>query len=847
MSSMKEKRLFLQYSCLFTCVVIIFIVIMLSQNKGFIASADAYNCYYPTYVYVGDYIRKIPENLIKNGYLPLYSFDIGFGGNIIEELNWTGFGDVFNLTAVFFPGDFSEVGYACSIFLRMYVAGIGFLVWGKRRVHSDSALLASAITYAFSGYIYYYGLGFPTMLTGISVIPFIAYGIDFIIANNKKYIVKSIVFGIAVQGLCGFIFVFIDVVFFILYFVLSYFWAKGFNIKEFLHKALQIIVNGLIGLCLVAPFFVGQLNGYLLSGRVGDINIDWGIFKLWYSNFSETFISRINSLISVNDTGCNGLFLGFLCVIGIVSCYLSKKQLDIKILFMIYSILYFNIGFGSMMNGFAYSSDRWTYIMSFVCAMVMSVGLEHINEKSILLSIISFCIALALTKYAHESIQNSDEILQVRNYINMFLYFLVIIIALMSKYGIFFKFLPFASCLCVLANMIFCFMPKSFFGNDYANKLYANNGVYREITSSKFLEYSSLEEGFRTDIIDTSLCASLMTRTKGTASYYSAQTPELYNVLNYYGVSSAIFGGSSHIRGLDGRMGLESVFAVRYYQENHNEPNIYENPAYLPVIYTYDKYYLIGDAPKDLLDRNDMLLKAACVDTSPKVDVDMYTEDVSSRDLSIDIMYPEQIRVDDGGFNFTGKEKIIVEIKDDTDKSDEVYLQFESIKSTSAIAYIDIDGKSLRFTPYNESSTDGIFLVKLSNNQDIVNIIPEAGYYKFGEIKVSSIDVSEYEKFAKERTNNQIGNINVTDSTISCNITLDHDCIVCFSALFDDNMQVVANGENKKLVRVNNGLSGVELEEGKYYIELKYVSCLYRNLFIIMILAWSIVIKKLLL
>ncbi len=101
------------------------------RGKSLIWFADAYSGIYPSFVYVGNYFRSILLDIVKYHSIPIFDFSLGFGTNV--SYMFAALGDPFNWLSIFFPGRLSVIGYGISILVRVYCAGIGFVIWGEER------------------------------------------------------------------------------------------------------------------------------------------------------------------------------------------------------------------------------------------------------------------------------------------------------------------------------------------------------------------------------------------------------------------------------------------------------------------------------------------------------------------------------------------------------------------------------------------------------------------------------------------------------------------------------------------------------------------------------------------
>ena len=113
------------YSGIFLVMIFAGYGIVYATGHTLIGKNDDVGQYYETFIYIGRYLR----GLFSGGGAPLYNLSIGMGEDVAGCLNYYGFGDPFTLVSVFANGANAHVLFDLLYFLRMYLAGMAFMLY----------------------------------------------------------------------------------------------------------------------------------------------------------------------------------------------------------------------------------------------------------------------------------------------------------------------------------------------------------------------------------------------------------------------------------------------------------------------------------------------------------------------------------------------------------------------------------------------------------------------------------------------------------------------------------------------------------------------------------------------
>ena len=380
------------YSVLFLiCAAVIFLPFIVSR-RTLINYADGFNQYYPVFIYIGRYLRSLIPTLLETGQIPMFDFSIGFGDDIIGTLNYYGFGSPFTLLSALFPASYAALGYSLVIVLKFYVAGWSFSWFcGGRRIPKRNRL-AGMIAYAFSGYALYYGTMFPLFGEAMITLPLFAGGIEAMIRGERKRS-TSVIWAVFLQAISGFYFLYMISLFGVLYYFVEYGCSRRNRVRpeatdkdrrgRFARHHPMLSQIGLllgeyaVGICMSGVILLPSIYAYLHSTRSGSSSLLEQLTEL--PTFESVFDTISGLFYSDSETG---IALPIVFAVCLAMLIFRRGHRDLKILFGILFLGYLIPGFGSLMNGFSYSTDRWKFLLYFLAAVILAEGLNDLSAKA---------------------------------------------------------------------------------------------------------------------------------------------------------------------------------------------------------------------------------------------------------------------------------------------------------------------------------------------------------------------------------------------------------------------------------------------------------------------------------
>ncbi|MCR5396880.1 MAG: YfhO family protein, partial [Lachnospiraceae bacterium] len=767
-------------------------------------------------------------------------FSIGFGENIYEVIPWNGFGDPFNFISVFFPVQYSAIGFTIAQLLRIYFAGLFFVLWCKNRCISLLPAVTGALFYSFSMYTALFGLNFSTFMTALTALPLLALGVDRLLSSTKSMSYLLII-AVALQGSCTFYWIYMDSLFFLLYIPLACRYEHSLSLSTSFKRFGAISLNYVLGLSLSAVFFIPGTYVFLKSNRSSSVSFSPADYLKLYS--SKEYLIKADTLFTPHRFHIDSLFLG----IGFLLCLIIfmglKKYRMWKILATISFIGYLLPGFGRMMNGFSYTAERWIYLLYFVFAYIIAVALENIGslKKSHRL-IFTFCfpVWLCLALCSNER-PDLPFMIRIVAFCLVWIIFIVSIFVVPKR-----KPLQAKSIFCwltmlsiVSCQMVF-YYPKQIFGlNQFSG--FRMNGVYDTLVSNNraFIDQSLSDQpgnSFRTDLAGDCPKVSLITKTNSTSSYYTAHNNSVCEFLHAFGFSSSLVSDSLIMIGLDGRLPAEMLFSIKSYADPVVTPDVQTNPYYLPLGFCYDSYLSAKVLSEtDLASANALLTKTVFLDeSSTPLSCKTYDGSLSlAMPLSFDMISDEYESADSDRRTFHGGQtiRIVPKTAFSFDPNSEYYLVLENFHSSTNTQDITIGSKQLqRHLP--DGSTDAQsedLMVKIAGTdffdaEHPLEIAFQNGTYTFTDAKLYSVDVKLYEEASQERSKYYLQDVEFGANSVSGKVDVISPQILFTSIPYDKFWRCTIDGEKATILKANCGFCATILAPGSHEITFYYSS-----------------------
>ena len=880
-----EKNKKIVYYIVYTAMFLVMISLVCLQfgknDKSFVRNGDGLEQHFPVITYFAKILRQSISSVFSGGglQLPLWDFAIGPGSDIVTTLNYYGVGDPLNLLVVLFPLDKMEMGYAFLILLRTYLSGVTFSMYCKEMRRGRWNTLCGALAYAFCGYAIYAGVRHPFFINPMIILPLLLLGIEKIFKNKKPYVFILAVFYAAITGIYFFYMLGILSVIYVL--IRGWSFCGKSQTKSLPVYMCKFAGYFIVGILLSSITFVPNTIALLGSTRMKtDMDIRM-FFKPEYYLYAPIKFLAGSSVGYWTQLG----YVALIAVAIFMMFSYRRKYTQLKVCFIILTIMLCVPYAGYVMNGFSYVSNRWIWGYGFLLGFIMTTMLpEMVNigkKRFIALLFASFAYLSYLYWFSFNE-KMSDKIRELSKLagIQYLITIGVLIIAFSWRCvvrksetrtrtqvcNIIIK------CLLLITVIVNTLLQANWYyspqGGNYVAEFCAMNMAYNRQTevanivqlindAGEFYRYS--ENAYDKGQLDNN---ALISQMHSNSLYYSLVDVNYIKYLNGVACNDVINAG--RVNGLDARTVLNTLAATKYYvseasKENYvpygykrlfdnGRFNAYKNENYLPLGYTYPNY--ISSIKYDLLDpleKEQTMLKAVVLDEKTKGLSELVAESTSQKcDFKLEVQ--EGVIFEQGKFKVNKKgTKVIISMEGLPNS--ETYLMMSNLKYQApkgkeeeiARTIIEVydNGKK---EAANEQIVRKIFDVRTSYHQwrvdrddFVVNMgyalhaknkltikFSQKGEYTFDEMSIICQPMDNYAEQINKLKEDVLENVVIGTNKVNGTIDLEDTKFLCMSIPYSKGWNIYINGEQRKLLRANTAYMGVELEAGHHEIELRY-------------------------
>ena len=850
----ERRRYYAAYTGLYCILAVLVFFAFLFYRKSFIWKPDGMDQHYNVIAYYGEYLREWGKNLLHGNFsIKEFDFSIGYGADVLSTLNYYAIGDPLTLLSAFMPKSGTEYLYNALILLRLYLAGVAFSCYCRKRGQKNYATLIGSIVYVFSGLSLYSAVRHPYFINPMIYLPIMLLGIEKIFKKERPYVFIVIN---TVAACSNFYFFYMLCILMFLYAAFRFFYyVKKNYVKQFFMLIGRFLGYYAISLLLSAVIFLPVLYGFFTGGRGALVEgIQLFYRGAYYKKFMAAFITKIG-LGSWTQ-------LGF-CVIAvyaIVILFLQKKKRPLQIGFVTLTVMLLIPFAGKLMNGMAYVSNRWSFGYSMLVAYIIVDGMERLltlaKKEKIACTVTSGLFVLYVLAVPMVRIKESFVAV---GWMVLLLAALIIVKGERKR--------KFAVLILCAGNMVLNGLFMYCAGEDqYINRFIKSGQALNVLSESPAGAVATLNDTsfYRFDV--NSQGEGRLTNTElqfglsRTGYYYSIVDGFVTEYLQENNHNN-VFAHRSN--SLNERVMLQALASTKYYvtkkgmeqyvpfgyelresvafPESMKEYQVFENKYALPLGYTYDSY--ITRETYDTLpaeQKSQALLQSVLLEEeSQHVQEGMLS--FSEEELPYQMKYKKKRIVVKENEIIVKKSnaKLILEIPERS--NGELYLKLTDLwyehatnpeleRFTASEIRVKSGKVTSSFTyrtPRNQFYFGGHdYYLSLNSSKKgrkrIEISFKNPGTYRFSEMKVFFQPLEQYTKEVQNLSKEVLEDVVMEEDAITGSITVSKDKVLCLSVPYSKGWTAYVDGRETPLLRSNTMYMGVELEAGAHEIALVY-------------------------
>lgn len=355
--------------------IIAFSPIWLQNNGQYMDYGDYFLQYVP-------FIKEL-KRMILSGSLS-WSWNSFLGDSFVAAYSYYTVFNPFAWIVALFPDDYILYGTMFATILKLSISMIAAMLYMRRFCQKDSYAMVGALLYTFSGFTLV-NTNFYFFLDVIAVFPFLMYGLELLICENKRTVyVLSLMLNAAINY-----YFFVSTVFLvIIYIVFRLELYRLSSWKTQWKTFCRVIVFSVVGTGLAGISLIPSFYAILGSGKATE-SIGTGIELIYWP---QKILEHLRTLVAPVESGryhaffdsstwsSTGVYVPvFGCVCVLQWCFSKKDWLKKVCIFLV--ICYFVPVLNAAFNLFSSTAyTRWLYGMALVFSLVTALTLEEMEK-----------------------------------------------------------------------------------------------------------------------------------------------------------------------------------------------------------------------------------------------------------------------------------------------------------------------------------------------------------------------------------------------------------------------------------------------------------------------------------
>ena len=868
----KEQRKYCYgvYTLMFLLMCIVAFLPFFTEGKSFVWGAgveDGLSQHFSALAYYGEALREFFRNLLAgHPKLVMWDMSLGYGADILSTLNYYAIGDPLNLLYGFVSPKNTETMYDFMILLRMYLAGITFIIYARKMKKRSYGTVIGALVYVFSGFCFRLGLRHPFFINPMIYFPLLCLGIEKIYQRERPYV---FIFAVCVSAMSNYYFLYMLTIFAVIYaWIRFYKYTEENKIKTFFLTILKFGIYYTLGIAMAAVILLPSVIGFLGNGRYGK-GADWKSLIVYPGKYYLLFIENF---IGYGNMGSN-TNAGYLPIVGIVvlfTLFSQRMKHKYRVAFIASIIALILPIFGYAFNGFSYANNRWAFALSFIVALLTAEMYPRLfvmskrQQIGIGAGIIIYTVFCIIVNASGEEILKNKGIMAACGLIAVF--YILLLIFQRLGYDTQKRIVRVSMAILLLISVgvhgYYRFDPK---GYAYTQEFMDQGQAYRTLKEDNIRMLSKVNdpsvyrvhaEGYRYKNY------GLINHLNTISGYYSITAKCVTDTIKGYDTLGMQY--ADKYKGVDQRLGLLSLAGVKYITVAHNSQvakdvssmgdvpygveklrkkgniTLYKNKYALPFAYAYDSYMTEQQYEQlNGIGKEQAMLAQIILNQHPADKEIQHNEQRNGPDIQT-ISLPET-RIS------SPKGKKYADITVPVEKDKETYLYFKNLvyhgkkngddkfiltgrKGTKGILVTQNDVQQKihiqsTFNPYYFGRKD--YIVKINHQTSKakekvrLNFL-SPGEYEFDDISLITVPKKDVLARLKERKENSMKQIQYEGNHFRGVYHAKKDQILCVTIPYSKGWKATVNGNRTKIYKANGMFMGIIMKKGTQSVKLDY-------------------------
>lgn len=841
MNKNNDKKNFLYYSLFFACLIFVLLIIFFLNDKSFVwinKSNDGLDQHLVNL----HLLKRTLLDFFTTGSLNTFFWQIGYGMDMFSNFAYYVFGDFLSYLVVFVPDDLIDSFYNFLVIARLYLIGISFIIYCNHRKLNSFSSLIGAIIYTFSNFALFSVARHPYFTNALIIFPIVLMYTEKIIKEDKKI---AFTIAVALLFITSFYFGYMIAIVVMIYGIIFAFCEYKKNYSLIIKKLFVTFLCAVIGLLISSIVLVPTLLGFINSTRT---NSQMYAYSLNY------YCKLIPSLVSIENVG-NWSLIGvssiFLALMpSFVKVRKKYKEIYITLICLIIPILI--PIFGSLLAGFSFPNNRWSFIIAFFSALIVSLMMNNKEKIAFKKTIIFGIIYLVLIILIYNKV-NIQMIISFGTGL-MFCYIFKYHCANKNKFNFLISFVLFIN---LAFNIFYLYSDVGFsYVNEFVktdtNRLYNDSNGQIPYLNDAATYLKEIDNSYYNVLVypDNLYNLSLMNDYNSISYFYSIVDKNYLAIANE--LENYELAINKEIKNFNYRTYITTLLNNKYIITTNKNivpygynliksfgdtTHIYMNGYYTTFANLYsskinaDKFNGLSPLEKEIYMLNSTVL-------DEKEYSDVHLKEINKFNTGIDKVNYEVVNNTFGDNLVINKDnnKFILNVENVENK--ELYLYIKNVKyrsfkltGDSFSVTVSVDGRTYTekrhdslTSPYYFENND--ILINLGYYKDFSGEIEitfnSKGTYNFDSLEMLSIDFNNYEKTINDLKKSNFIVEEYKNNYLRGTVNTEEKGILQFTTNYSDAWKIYIDGEMVNSLISNKYFLGVEIDEGFHKIELRY-------------------------
>ena len=361
----KKDRSKVYYAAIALLFLLAVKLVMFLDGKVLVWLYDGASQHLSALTYYSDYLKEIFSGILHGDFsFPRWDLAIGEGSDILTTFHYYCIGDPFAFLCVLFPRDLMYLCYELMVFMRIFLSGFSFIFFinrydgGRLREKvNDVPVALGALLYSFSCWTVMIMGRHIFFLNPMVFLPLILGGVELLISRKRSGILMA---AVCISSLSNLYFLYMMAALTVIYVAVRLVILYKTKIKEMLSTLALIAVEAVTGVLLSGIVFLPVAKVFISDSRVSnDSNVGLFYPAEYYKTLPESVIAGDWDYYRLIGIGAIGIMIIYLL-------FVRSRSLILKVFTAICGVFLIFPVFGTVLNGFAYASNRWCFVIPLI-------------------------------------------------------------------------------------------------------------------------------------------------------------------------------------------------------------------------------------------------------------------------------------------------------------------------------------------------------------------------------------------------------------------------------------------------------------------------------------------------